>query len=166
MAGRVCFKTFFWVIYFTFKLFKLLNRYCWVFHFVFYYWLCFLTCNINIYICIYIHILYIYIYKYIYVYIYIYMYVWTCSKKSSLFGKSVTMQSSLTFGLLKYWLSSWVIPSVPMIKLKNWSFQFWKSHRKQTKHSGDIYAIFFTVIFMILVERNCMLQKWYSFTQR
>ena len=61
------------------------------------------------------------------------------------------------------YLSSWVIPSIPMVKLKDCSFQFWRSHRKQTKHSGDI-AIFFTVIFMILVEHTCILQKWYSFT--
>ena len=63
----------------------------------------------------------------------------------------------------KFDLSSWVIPSVPMVKLKDCSFQFWRSHRKQTKHSGDI-AIFFTVIFMIVVKHKCILQKWYSFT--
>ena len=80
-------------------------------------------------------------------------------KKSSLFGKSVILVLSLTFGPLKEFdLSSWVIPSIPVAKLKNCSFQFGRSHQKQTKHSGDT-AIFFTVIFMILVERKCILQK-------
>ena len=55
----------------------------------------------------------------------------------------------------KFDLSSCVITSVPLVKLKGWSFQFWSSHQKQTKHSGDI-AIFFTVIFMILVECKCI----------
>ena len=62
----------------------------------------------------------------------------------------------------KFDLSSWVIPSTLMVKLKDGSFQFRRSHRKQTKHSGDI-AIFFTVIFMILVEHKCILKKWYSY---
>ena len=65
----------------------------------------------------------------------------------------------------KFNLSSWVVPSVPMIKPKDHSFQIWTSHRKQTKHSGYM-AIFFTVIFVILVERKCILQKWYSFIYR
>ena len=81
-------------------------------------------------------------------------------KKSFLFGKRCLY---LHLDRLKFDLSSWVIPSVPVVKLKHSSFQFWRSHRKQTKHSGDI-AIFFTVIFMILVECKCILQKWYSFT--
>ena len=62
----------------------------------------------------------------------------------------------------KFDLSSWVIPSTLMVKLKDGSFQFQRSHWKQTKHSGDI-AIFFTVIFMILVEHKCILKKWYSY---
>ena len=61
----------------------------------------------------------------------------------------------------KFDLRSWVIHSVWVVKLKDCSFYFWRSHWKQTKHSGDI-VIFFTVIFMILVERKCILQKWYS----
>ena len=56
----------------------------------------------------------------------------------------------------KFDLSSWVIPSIPMVKLKDCSFNIWRSHRKQTKHSGDI-AISFTVIFMILVASKLIL---------
>ena len=39
-------------------------------------------------------------------------------------------------------------PSIIRVKLKDWSFQF-----------EDPYSHFFTVIFMILVERKCILQK-------
>ena len=42
----------------------------------------------------------------------------------------------------KFDLSSWVIPSVPMVKFKDWSFQFWRSHQKQTKHSENIANFF------------------------
>ena len=64
-------------------------------------------------------------------------------KKSPLFGKSVILMLSLTFGPLKEFdLISWVIPSIPVAKLKDCSFQFGRSHQKQTKHSGDT-AIFF-----------------------
>ena len=59
-------------------------------------------------------------------------------RKSPLFGKSVALMSSLTFGPLKVWLT---IPSITMVKLKDCFLQFWRSHRKQAKHSGDV-AIF------------------------
>ena len=88
---------------------------------------------------------------------------WTCSKKFPFWQKHWCLHLHLDRS--KFDLSRWVILSVTMIKLKDWSFQFWRIHRKQTQDSGDI-AILFLVIFMILVERKCILQKWYSFKNR
>ena len=84
-------------------------------------------------------------------------------KKVPFLAKAWHWCRHLNLDCSKFDLSSWMIPSVPVNKLKDWSSQFWRFHRKQTNHSGDI-AIFFTVIFMVLVERKCILQKWYSFT--
>ena len=58
-------------------------------------------------------------YKYVYMYTCVYVYIYTH------FGKSVTLVAPLTFGPLKVFdLSSWVILPVPMVKLKDSSFQF------------------------------------------
>ena len=58
----------------------------------------------------------------------------------------------------KFDLSSWVILFVPMVKLKDWSFQFWRSHQKQTNKAFRWYSHFFTKIFMILVEHSWVSQ--------
>ena len=87
----------------------------------------------------------------------------TCFKKVPFLAKAWHWCLHLHLDCSKFDLSSWVIPSIPLVKFKGCSFQFWRSRRSQTKHSGDI-AIFFTVIFIILMEWKCILKKWYSFT--
>ena len=77
-------------------------------------------------------------------------------KKVSFLVKALHWCLHLHLDRSKFDLSSWVIPSIPMVKLKDCSFNIWRSHRKQTKHSGDI-AISFTVIFMILVASKLIL---------
>ena len=64
----------------------------------------------------------------------------TSSKKSFLFGKSVTLVSSLMPGPPKVWLR--VIPSVPMVKLKDWSFQYSKIPSKTNKSIQEIEPLF------------------------
>ena len=94
--------------------------------------------------------IYIYIYIYIYVQVSIVCFLFMDMFKKILFlAKAWHWCLHLHLDCSKCDFSSWVIPFIPMVKLKDCSFQIWRSYWKQTKHSGDL-AIFFTVTFMIL----------------